>query len=359
MAEIKTRTAYDLERKYNLSNLSSVYKAVENTSLGLTKVNNELENFVIQVDKSIDDLQDQLDGNIMTWFYSGEPTNENLPASEWIDDSLKQQHIGDLYYDKDTGYAYRWTLDNETNLYSWFKLTDADITEALAVANSAKDVADSKRRIFTTTPTTPYDVGDIWLKNDEDLYRCSVGRLAEDTYHQADWMLGTKYTDDTAANNVQANLDLLETNVEENYTSTALLASTKNSILGQVEEVKTLTESNDEKIKTLEMDTKTEFEQLSDSFNFKFENMNTQIIEQGDLITENQQTLIKHIQFVDGNIILATDGGQVKLKIENDRISFINNSNIAIGYWTPNSFQLGEYAFIPRANGSLDFKKVV
>ena len=39
------RTAQDLERKYNLSSISLIKKAVEQTEAGLTKVNSELENF--------------------------------------------------------------------------------------------------------------------------------------------------------------------------------------------------------------------------------------------------------------------------------------------------------------------------
>ena len=43
-------------------------------------------------------------------FYgSGAPTTSNEPASAWNTDALKKSHIGDNYYDIDTGYAYRYT----------------------------------------------------------------------------------------------------------------------------------------------------------------------------------------------------------------------------------------------------------
>ena len=103
------RTAQDLERKYNLS---SIKKAVEQTELGLTKVNSELDNFVTSTVDTLDNLQSQIDGNITTYYYSGVPTLLNLPASEWITSEEKNRHIGDLYYDRNTGYAYRFYYDN-------------------------------------------------------------------------------------------------------------------------------------------------------------------------------------------------------------------------------------------------------
>ena len=163
----KLRTPEDLERKYNLNDILTLKENYELQKNGLNKVENELNNFVIATGKNLKELQDQVDGNITTWFYSGVPTASNEPASTWTTDTEKNNHLGDLYYDKDTGYAYRYSLDNAT--YSWIKITDNDVTKALAVANSAKDTADSKRRVFVVQPTTQYDVGDLWIKDEEDL----------------------------------------------------------------------------------------------------------------------------------------------------------------------------------------------
>ena len=59
-------------------------------------------------------------------------------------------------------------------------------------------------RTFTTTPTTPYDVGDLWAGGTAaDLKKCKTQRLTG-AYNAADWELATKYTDDTAASAAQA-----------------------------------------------------------------------------------------------------------------------------------------------------------
>lgn len=219
----KLRTPEDLERKYDLKSIFSLKENYELQKNGLNKVENELNNFVIATGKNLKELQDQVDGNITTWFYSGVPTASNEPASTWITDTEKNNHLGDLYYDKETGYAYRYSLDNDT--YSWIKITDNDVTQALAIANSAKDTADSKRRVFVVQPTTPYDVGDLWIK-DEELYRCQTTKASSETFEENDWIIATKYTDDTKANQVGENLTILSGTVAEIRDDVDSLSST-------------------------------------------------------------------------------------------------------------------------------------
>lgn len=219
----RLRTPEDLERKYDLKSILNLKENYELQKNGLNKVENELNNFVIATGKNLKELQDQVDGNITTWFYSGVPTDVNEPASTWTTDTEKNNHLGDLYYDKDTGYAYRYSLDNET--YSWIKITDNDVTQALAIANSAKDTADSKRRVFVVQPTTPYDVGDLWIK-DEELYRCQTTKASSETFEENDWIIATKYTDDTKANQVGEDLTILSGTVAEIRDDVDSLSST-------------------------------------------------------------------------------------------------------------------------------------
>lgn len=194
------RNAQDLERKYPLSSLLGLQKAVEQSETNLTKISNELTNFASETLGTLDNLQDQIDGNITTYYYSGEPTLKNLPTSEWAEDKYNI-HLGDLYYDKDTGYAYRFYFDSTTNKYGWIKLTDSDVTKALALANSASDTADSKRRVFVEQPSPPYNNGDLWIR-DEEIYVCQISKESEESFDENDFIIATKYTDDTVANQV-------------------------------------------------------------------------------------------------------------------------------------------------------------
>lgn len=206
------RTAQDLERKYDLAGIEKLKQDYNSQNQEIKEVNNELKDFVSSVTETIQELQDQVDGNITTWFYSGVPTLQNEPASSWSTDEEKNNHLGDLYYDKETGYAYRFSLEN--SIYSWLKLTDSDVTEALALANSAKDTADSKRRVFLEQPTPPYDNGDMWIKNNE-IYICQISKPAGQTFAENDFINNLKYTDDTYAIQVGQDLTVLSGSVLE------------------------------------------------------------------------------------------------------------------------------------------------
>ena len=103
-----------------------------------------------------------MDGVIDTYFYSYVPTLSNVPASQWTDTATKDKHLDDLFYNTTTGFVYRFTKSGST--YAWTQIRDQDIATALQTANTAKDTADGKRRVFTAQPTTQqaYDVGDLW-----------------------------------------------------------------------------------------------------------------------------------------------------------------------------------------------------
>ena len=180
----------------------------ENSAKGLTE---EQVNNLIKNSQVIADLQNQVDGAIETWFYEGVPTLTNAPASSWTTDKDKDTHLGDLYYDNKTGNAYRFAKDGNT--YKWTIIADIDIAKALSDASKAQETADGKMKVFSTQPTPPYQVGDIWVnatypadgstyKN--EVLRCQTLKAAGSPFAIADWIKASKYTDDTVANAAQA-----------------------------------------------------------------------------------------------------------------------------------------------------------
>ena len=64
------RTAQDLERKYDLAGIEKLKQDYNSQNQEIKEVNNELKDFVSSVTETIEELQDQVDGNITTWFYS-------------------------------------------------------------------------------------------------------------------------------------------------------------------------------------------------------------------------------------------------------------------------------------------------
>lgn len=176
----------------------------ENSAKGLTE---EQVNNLIKNSQVITDLQNQVDGAIETWFYEGVPTLKNAPASSWTTDKDKDTHLGDLYYDNKTGKAYRFAKDGNT--YKWTIIADTDIAKALSDASNAQETADGKMKVFSTQPTPPYQVGDIWVNatypSDGSTYknevlRCQTKKAAGSLFAIADWIKASRYTDDTVAN---------------------------------------------------------------------------------------------------------------------------------------------------------------
>lgn len=176
----------------------------ENSAKGLTE---EQVNNLIKNSQVIADLQNQVDGAIETWFYEGEPTLTNAPASSWTTDKDKDTHLGDLYYDNKTGKAYRFAKDG--SIYKWTIITDTDIAKALSDASKAQETADGKMKVFSTQPNPPYQVGDIWVNatypSDGSTYknevlRCQTNKAAGSQFVIGDWIKASRYTDDTVAN---------------------------------------------------------------------------------------------------------------------------------------------------------------
>lgn len=130
-----------------------------------------------------------------------------------------------MYYDNTTGYCYRFAKQDTT--YLWTKIVDSDVTEALRVASTAQDTADGKRTIFTEIPSPPYNEGDLYLK-DKDLYVCNVSKESG-TFEETDFIIATKYTDDTKANEVLSNLN---TFVDTTYKNA--MKSMSNQIDGKI-----------------------------------------------------------------------------------------------------------------------------
>lgn len=142
-------------------------------------------------------LQAQVDGQVEDWYYDYEPSMQNYPASEWITTEERTKHIGDRFFWKSKGYAYRFMEDN--GAWGWVLLQDTDITKAMQTAVAAQDTADGKRRTFVVTPQPPYDIGDLWMTG-TDVLTCTVSRTSGSVYVSSDWQKLNTYTDDTVAN---------------------------------------------------------------------------------------------------------------------------------------------------------------
>lgn len=159
------------------------------------RIDTQAQEFV----EAVGGLQSQIDGAIESFFYEYNPTTSNVPASQWTTTDEKNKHLNDTFTNLKTGRSWRWTKSGSS--YSWVEITDTATVEALAKAGQAQDTADSKRRVFVSTPYPPYDIGDLWVQGTSgDIMRCKTAR-ASGSYYASDWVKASKYTDDSSLNN--------------------------------------------------------------------------------------------------------------------------------------------------------------
>lgn len=163
--------------------------------------------------------------------------------------------------------------------------------------------------------------------------------------------------------------------LESSYqTNKALEAATMASLIEQSTEsiIASVAESYTSKTEIEELKTsiKTQLTILSDQMLLKFTSTNEEINNvDGDLQSKYNE-ITSYIRFMDGAITLGTEESAITLVLENDRINFKKNG-VVFGFWDGNDFhtgnivvevneraQFGNFAYIPRSDGSLSFLKV-
>ena len=156
---------------------------------------NDMKDYVDGVTK---DMQDQIDSKAEQHFYAYDPTLDNEPAKSWTTDEEKEKHVDDLFYNTETGKAYRF-MKGDDGSYKWELVQDEDVTNALEAASKAQDTADGKRRVFTSDaskdehPDPPYDEGDLWYTGAEVLV-CGKPKAKGEAYDAGDWGKKDNYT---------------------------------------------------------------------------------------------------------------------------------------------------------------------
>ena len=165
----------------------------------------------------LDEIKAQLDGQFEQHFYQIDPSplstapgsEDGVPNSGWTDSTTKENHLGDLYYNTTSGKVWRYVKIQwrpkpgyaPGTFYVWQELQDSELAQAIAIANEALELGKEKNRIFTSTPVTPYDVGDLWVQGATgDIMRCKTARESG-AFTSSDWEKASKYTDDSALKN--------------------------------------------------------------------------------------------------------------------------------------------------------------
>ena len=175
---------------------------------------------------TVEALQNVADNAIESWRGSGVPTSENKPASDWTTIEEKKRHSGDLYYDKDTGKAYRWGSDDGV-IYSWVLNQDTDITKALEDASNAQKSANAAQSTANGAVTAAGN----------------AQKSADGAQSTADSAKTAAANAQKAADSVQSDVDQLKIDIPGTYATKASLETSAKSITAQVESVSTTANS--------------------------------------------------------------------------------------------------------------------
>lgn len=183
----------------------------------------------------------------------------------------------------------------------------------------------------------------------------------------------SSFTDSTLTNkNTTSDIAKRVETVESNYVTNQVVTEEVEALRSAINQSSTAISSevladyvlNDQ----LAESQSTLFTQLNDAFEYMFTTLESTVNENDAEARREFSEIKKYIRFEGGNIVLGESGNELTLKIQNDRISFyegsgevayIRNKKLYItDTEVLTSIRIGNFAFIPRANGNLSFKKV-
>ena len=175
---IRTKITYsDNGVEYTSPYCDSSWKAAADGVAGLNKD-------IDSINSAMNKMQAEIDGAIETWYLPGDPTATDFKnpweKEEGDTSEVREKHIGDLYFDTNTGKSYRYFKDGST--YKWQIISDQALSQAIADISNLRTDVDNKVKIFygNVEPVNPR-IDDMWIKDDGSFWQ----------YTGTDWVLSS------------------------------------------------------------------------------------------------------------------------------------------------------------------------
>lgn len=190
---------------------------------------------------TVDALENIANNAVQTWMGDGVPTLTNEPASDWNTAELKAQHSGDIYYDTDTGYAYRFG-SSDGSAYSWALIKDTDISKALADAAKAQETAEGAQsgvnELKTSIPVTYATKTELTQKADSITARVEeVAQVGQTTSSKVAELELTADGLQTTVREQASKIDQNATTISQVSQKADSLSSTITQVSGRVDDV--------------------------------------------------------------------------------------------------------------------------
>ena len=231
----------ELETKYSTTDeIAEQYATkslVEQTSQSITST----VEATYATKATVEALENIANNAVQTWMGSGVPTLSNKPASDWNTAELKSQHSGDIYYDTDTGYSYRFG-SSDGNDYSWSLIKDTDISKAVADAakaqQTAEGVSDEVTQLKTDIPATYATKTEV--KQTTDSIKSTVSEVAA----TANSALSKATTVEQTANGLQTTVTEQASKIDQNTTTISQVSQKADSLSSTITQVSKLVDGS-------------------------------------------------------------------------------------------------------------------
>ena len=231
-----------------------------------------------------------------------------------------------------------------------------------------KDIDNFQVGDYIRITSAPHGIDDEYL-----LEKQTIDLLKPDNDKISLGYSSNAFTDTLITKNNQ-NDTLVKTvaQIETDYALNTTMAETEETLRTLIDQTSTSITSevladyvvNEE----LESAVSTVYTQLNDLFEFKFSDLES-VVNANDIEHRRAyREITSYIRFEDGNIILGESGNELTLKIENDKLS-IREGDVEVAYFNNHklyitdadilgSLRIGNFAYIPRANGNTSWKKI-
>lgn len=313
-----------------------------------------------------------------------------IPLGATIEDTEQKLTIASVNNGVD--YVYDQTA---VNTYGWiFKVVEFDdVTDPANLITKARAYLSESINQNTTIELTAvdlslldksidsFDLGDYieieskphGVREELLLQKQTINLLKPDSDTITLGYSYSTFTDRTLASaNNNATLTKKVAVIESNYTTGAVVTESVEYLRSLIDQTSTSisTEVSADFVESDELTRSigTLYTQLNDSFTFNFSQLET-VVNENDVETRRiLREISQYIRFENGNIILGDSESELILRVENDRIAFLESGE-EVAYFSNHklyitnaevlhSLKIGNFAYTPRDNGNLSFGKI-
>lgn len=278
--------------------------------------------------------------------------------------------------------AYLNGIERVNQQFTCLFVTDGEKGEPGENGDPGKSVVSIEHEFYLSTSKTDQTGGEwvlvqpewinntyLWIRN-KITYENPYSIEYTEPYVDASWEV-SGIVQDNLDEYINSNDSRVEV-IEKDVTYVSKDASNANSTIdGLINELGSYAKK-DEIPDTSNFTTVTEVNTLinksNDNFIVKIEEINRLINEMGETSNENFSQFFKYFKFDTDGLTIGRSDSIIRLVMDNDIVKFMCEGK-EVAYFTDsklyitdgefvNSIKIGKFSFLPKSNGSLDFKKV-